>query len=119
MIYTALEHEKFDNVSYKSAIADLAKVEVLYQFGGFYFDFNYESLRPLDPFRKYELVFNGMDFTNFYGKIEYFGATVGAEPRNYHLAFILSKIWNPDTFDLSDHHFNKLTGSYNYVPAFT
>ena len=66
MVYTALEHEKFDTVSYKSGIADMARVESLYQFGGFYFDFKYESLRPLDPFRKYEIVFNDCDSGNFY-----------------------------------------------------
>ena len=53
LLYTAVEHEKYDSVSYKAAIGDFARIEVLYQFGGFYFDFKVESLRPLDPFRKY------------------------------------------------------------------
>ena len=61
LLYTALEYEKFDNISYKAAIADFARIEVLYQFGGFYFDFKFEALRPLDPFRKYEILFNDGD----------------------------------------------------------
>ena len=47
MIYAMVEHEKFDTVSYKSGIADLARIEVLYQYGGFYFDFKDESLKHL------------------------------------------------------------------------
>ena len=119
LLYTALEHEKFDSVSYKSAIADFARVEALYQFGGFYFDFKYEALRPLDPFRKYEILFNDGDQNNQYQGFRYVGCTAGAEPKNYHLRFVLTRIFDSDTFDLSDHRFGKLTGSYNYLPAFT
>ena len=38
---------------------------------------------------------------------------------NYYLGFVLNRIFSPDTFDLADHKFHKLTGSWNYVHAFT
>ena len=66
MAYTMLEQEKFDTFSFKSGIADLARIEALYQFGGFYFNFKYESLRHLEPFRKYEILFIDCNPTNYY-----------------------------------------------------
>ena len=66
MAHTMLEHEKFDAVSFKSGIAYLARIEALYQFGGFYFNFKYESLRHLEPFRKYEILFIDCNPTNYY-----------------------------------------------------
>lgn len=119
MMYTAVEHEKFDIISYKAAISDLARIEACYHYGGFYFDFKSEALRPLDPFRKYEILFNDGDQTNQYRGFRYMGSVSGAEPNNYHLHFLLTRVLNSDTFDLSNHLFNKETGTWNYVYAFT
>ena len=78
LISAGLEYEKFDDIVSKTAFADFARVEVLYQQGGFYFDFKFEALRPLDPFRKYEILFNECDYTHKYKAINYFGASAGA-----------------------------------------
>ena len=83
------------------AIVDLARVEIMYNVGGFYFDLKFEALKPLDPFRKYEILFNDYDQTSRYKRIEYFGAIAGAEPRNYHMNFILNRIFSSDNIDWS------------------
>ena len=119
LLYTAVEHEKYDSVSYKAAIGDFARIEVLYQFGGFYFDFKVEALRPFDPFRKYEILFNGPDSVNGYESIKYFGNPSGAEKNNYHFHFLLTRIFSPDTFIVSNHNFVWETGAFNHMYAFT
>lgn len=119
LIYAGIEYEKYDNIVSKTAFADFARVEVLYQYGGFYFDFKFEALRPLDPFRKYEVLFNDCDNTHNYQRIKYFGASAGAEPKNYHLNYLLSLLFTPDTYDLANHQFNANTGSWNYPYAFS
>ena len=66
MIYAMVEQEKFEKFSYKAGISDLARVEAVYQNGGFYFDFKDESLRHLEPFRKYKILLNDCDLYNSY-----------------------------------------------------
>jgi mannosyltransferase OCH1-like enzyme len=55
--YSQFETSKyFDSCRSRAAIADLVRLEVLYQFGGFYIDWDCEPIRPLDPLRHYELI---------------------------------------------------------------
>ena len=61
-----LEQEKFETISYKAGVSDLARVELLYQIGGFYFDFKDESLRHLEPFRKYKILWTDLDWASSY-----------------------------------------------------
>ena len=119
LLYTAFEYEKYNEYSYKVAIVDLARVELMYNVGGFYFDLKFEALRPLDPFRKYEIIFNDYDQGNNYREIRFFGGIAGAEPRNYHLNFILNRILSSDMVDWSTHMFIHTTGSFNYIYGFT
>ena len=97
LLYTAFEYEKYNDYSYKVAIVDVARVELMYNVGGFYFDLKYQAIRPLDPFLKYEILFNDYDQTNQYKEIRFLGGITGVEPRNYHLYFILTRIFTPDT----------------------
>ena len=101
LLYTAFEYQKFSDFAYNVAIVDVARVELMYNFGGFYFDLKFEALRPLDPFRKYEILFNDYDQSSQYRGIKYFGGIAGAEPKNYHVNFILNRIFTPDNIDWS------------------
>lgn len=55
-------------------------------------DYKAEGLKPLDPFLKYEIFFNDMDYSREgYGAPEYVGNTfMGAAPNNYYLNLILA-----------------------------
>ena len=66
LLSTALEYEKHNEYPYKVAIVDIARVELIHNFGGFYFDLKFEAIKPLDPFRKYELIFSDTDQWNNY-----------------------------------------------------
>ena len=119
LLYTAFEYEKYNDYSYKVAIVDVARVELMYNVGGFYFDLKYQAIRPLDPFLKYEILFNDYDQTNQYKEIRFLGGITGVEPRNYHLYFILTRIFTPDTVNWSSNMFIYTTGGYNYIHGFT
>lgn len=51
------EFEKTSPRSYDALLADFVRYEVLLNFGGIYFDFKTEGMKPLDPFLKYEIFF--------------------------------------------------------------
>ena len=78
-------------------------------------------MKPLDPFLKYEIFFNDMDYTQFsYGDPSFMGNTVmGSIPNSYYLNIILTEIIkeeivNPYVIDLP-----RMTGAYQLRKAFT
>ena len=76
--------------------ADLFRYEIVYRLGGFYVDFKFEALKPINQFVKYEAVFIDYDVAEIrLGSPRAIGIGImGATKNNYHLGYLLTEILN-------------------------
>lgn len=79
--------------------ADLLRYELVLRFGGFYIDFKFEALKPLNNFLKYEVMFIDYDIQSIrFGNPRAMGnGAFAAVKNNYHLNFLLTEIVNEYT----------------------
>lgn len=101
-------------------ITDILRLEILNKEGGIYLDFKVECLKPLDPFLKYEIFFNDMDYTEYgYGEPRFVGNTfMGSRSNSYYLKFILSEIILEEFVSPYSIHIPRMTGAYKLRTAF-
>ena len=111
------EHKIKNNYSPYASMADLMKFEIMYHWGGFYFDTNIELLKDITP-----LIDNNYDIIvcNESNEItEYLSCGfIGAKPKTKYFKNLLTK-QNLDNIDYGSPKSNVETGPYFFFKAFT
>ena len=81
--------------------ADILRYETILNFGGIYMDFKFEGHKPLDNFRKYELIFADTDISDIrFGSPKAVGNPfMAATSNNYHLKMTLTELLNERTIN--------------------
>ena len=102
--YTQFETSKyFDSCKSHAAIADLVRLEVLYNYGGFYIDWDCEPVKALDPLRDYEVIVGTEDGFHLSSSV------IGAEERHPAIRLVLDNL-ESDERPLLEVRLNEATG---------